>query len=80
MCEREGRLQTRRTMGIGREKQNMRASRRETEDWDSHQNTVCLRVSQLEGVAETATRPNPLKKRMTGNLSRGRITESHARA
>lgn len=51
----------------------MRASRRETKQQDSlgevsHQNTVCLRVSQLEGVAATATRPNTLKKRMTENL------------
>jgi hypothetical protein len=41
---------------------------------DSHQNTVCLRVSQLEGVAASATRLNTLrKKRMTGNLSSKRL-------
>lgn len=35
----------------------------------THQNTVCLRVSQFEGVAETATEHDSLKKRMTANLS-----------
>lgn len=35
--------------------------------WESYQNTVCLRVSQLEDVATSATRQN-LLKRMTGNL------------
>ena len=46
----------------------------------THQNTVCLRVSQLEGVAATATRPNTLKKRMTENLFSGKlIVRRHAR-
>lgn len=35
----------------------------------AYQNTVIPRVSQIEGVAETATRQDPLKKRMTANLS-----------
>ena len=30
----------------------------------THKNTVCLRVSQLEGVAAPATEHNNLKKRM----------------
>lgn len=34
----------------------------------SYQNTVCLRVSQLECVAASATRQNLFKKRMTGKL------------
>lgn len=38
---------------------------------------MCLRVSQLEGVAEPATRQNSLKKRMTGNLfSQGYYVQS----
>lgn len=35
----------------------------------AYQNTVFPRVSQFEGVAETATRQDTLKKRMTVNLS-----------
>lgn len=65
-------IQTRCWAGIGTPMQNMRASTREERDksksgWESYQNTVCLRVSQLEDVATSATRQN-LLKRMTGNL------------
>lgn len=35
----------------------------------AYQNTVLPRVSQFESVAETATRQDPLKKRMSANLS-----------
>ena len=42
---------------------NWAASRKWT-----HQNTVCLRVSQFEGVAETATKHDSLKKRMAANM------------
>lgn len=60
-------LQTGKSNGIGantcghpEEKQGKSGS--------TYQNTVCLRVSQLDSVAETATRQNLLKKRVTENL------------
>jgi hypothetical protein len=38
----------------------------------THKNTVCLRVSQLEGVAAPATEHNYLKKRMASVFILGR--------
>jgi hypothetical protein len=51
----------RRLSGDWKKRQNMRESRRKAKQevaGVSYQNTVCLRVSQLEDVAASATRPN----------------------
>lgn len=55
-----------------------KARQKQEKKQEAHQNTVSLRVSQLEDVAATATRLDSLK-RMTGNLSTKKSTTRRTR-